>query len=84
MVKIRLLLSGIVTGVEASRPVGVTRRQGDRCGTDRELKHVTMTHGGPAFTHSMSAYSGHFFCKDIKVLRVGLPWKNSLFREPVL
>ena len=43
MVKIRLLLSGIVTGVEASRPVGVTRRQGDRCGTDRELKHVTMT-----------------------------------------
>ena len=49
MVKIRLLLSGIVTGVEASRPVGVTRRQGDRCGTYRELKHVTMTHGGPGF-----------------------------------
>ena len=29
MVKIRLLLSGVMTGVGASHPVGVTRRQGE-------------------------------------------------------
>ena len=46
MVKIRLLLSGIMTRVDASHPVGITRRQGDRCGTYRQLKHFTMTHGG--------------------------------------